>query len=137
MQRDWEIVEETREWIARAREDLELARYALTAQNPFISPALFHAQQAAEKALEAFLTWHSVLFCKTHSIEELGEQCLQVDQSMAGTIDRATPLTEYAWRFRYPGAPFSPSLEDAKYAIVLAEEVLDVVLTRLPKEVTD
>lgn len=137
MQPDQETIDETREWLSRAIEDLELARYALTAQKPFIAPALFHAQQAAEKALKAFLTWHSVPFRKTHSIEELGEQCLYIDRSRAETVDRAVPLTEYAWRFRYPGAPFTPNMEDAKHAIGVAVEVRNAVMERLPNEVKD
>lgn len=135
MQHDREAAEEVMEWIVKAREDLELAQYALTAQKPFISSSLFHAQQAAEKALKAFLTWHSIPFRKTHSIEDLGEQGLHIDESLAQTVDRAVPLTEYAWRFRYPGAPLPPTLEDAMQAIVLAKEVMDAVPVRLPHEV--
>ena len=70
----------------KAEEDLELARYALTAEKPFIAPALFHCQQAAEKALKGFLTWHGVSFRKTHSIEELGEQCVGLEPSMMQVV---------------------------------------------------
>jgi HEPN domain-containing protein len=132
-----ELIQETREWLLKAEEDLELARYALTAEKPFIAPALFHCQQAAEKALKGFLTWHGVLFRKTHSIEELGEQCVGLEPSMMQVVAKAVPLTEYAWRFRYPGAPFAPAMEEATQAITIAEEVLKTVLNLLPKEVAE
>jgi HEPN domain-containing protein len=65
----------------------------------------FHAQQAAEKSLEAFLAWHDVPFRKTHNIQELGLACAALDATLSTIVDRAVPLTEYAWKFRYPGEP--------------------------------
>ena len=45
------------------------------------------------------------------------------------------PLTEYAWKFRYPGEPELPEIEEADAALALAREVYDAVLHRLPAEV--
>ncbi|HOE12382.1 MAG TPA: HEPN domain-containing protein [bacterium] len=39
--------------------------------SPFLYPACFHAQQAAEKYLNALLTWHQIEFPKTHSSLDL------------------------------------------------------------------
>ena len=50
-------------------------------------------------------------------------------------VDRAVPLTEYAWRFRYPGEPEEPSVTEAQIALALAREVYEVILSRLPEEV--
>ncbi len=69
---------------------------------PLVEDIVFHCQQAVEKSMKAFLTWHNVPFRKTHSLEELGEQCLRIDESLKELVDRAVPLTDYAWRFRYP-----------------------------------
>ena len=52
------------------------------------------ASRSAEKALKGFLTWHGRPFRKTHSLEEIGEQCLGIDPTLKGLIDRAVPLTE-------------------------------------------
>lgn len=65
-----------------------------------LDEAVFQCQQAAEKALKGFLAWHGRSFRKTHNLEEIGEQCLAVDQSLRGVIDQAVPLSEYAWKFR-------------------------------------
>ena len=48
---------------------------------------------------------------------------------------RAETLTEYATRFRYPGARYEPSLEEARAAVALAREVMEAILIRLPREV--
>jgi len=42
------------------------------------------AQQAAEKALKALLTFHQKDFEKTHNLDELGQQCVAVARSLAG-----------------------------------------------------
>jgi predicted nucleotidyltransferase len=68
------------------------------------------------------------------SLEEIGEQCLDVDRTLRSLVDRAVPLTEYAWRFRYPGEPEEPSLEEADQALAIAREVYASVLARLPPE---
>lgn len=72
---DPELVAETRSWLLRGLRDLEAGAFGLTALTPFTEDAVFHAQQAAEKALKGFLVWHGVRFRKTHSLEELGAQC--------------------------------------------------------------
>jgi HEPN domain-containing protein len=96
---------------------------------------LFHSQQAAEKALKAFLAWHDRPFRKTHSLEEIGRQCAQLDPALDGLVDRVAPLSEYAWKFRYPGETEPPSHEDATSALDLAREVYEAILARLPAEV--
>ena len=45
-------------WLAQARKNLRGAEVDLTASAPLYGDAAFHCQQAIEKALKAFLTWH-------------------------------------------------------------------------------
>ncbi len=59
MAHDPELVAETTAWLAKAAQDLALAEHASTADPPFLAAIVFHAQQAAEKSLKAFLSWHS------------------------------------------------------------------------------
>jgi hypothetical protein len=53
-------------------------------------------------------------FRKTHSLEEIGEQSLALDPALRPIIDEAVPLTEYAWKFRYPGEMEEPSRTEAE-----------------------
>jgi hypothetical protein len=76
-----------------------------------------------------------VPFRRVHELDELGEQCVGIDSSLAELICRADALTKYAWRFRYPGAPYVPTLDEGRTAFNLAREVVDAILSRLPLEV--
>jgi hypothetical protein len=78
---------------------------------------------------------HDVGLRKTHSLEELGERCRSIDQGLRSLVDRAVPLTEYAWmKFRYPGEYDEPSLDEAAESRRLVEQVWDAVCARLPEE---
>jgi HEPN domain-containing protein len=73
---DFAHVTETRVWFNKAAEDLRTAEFEFGASPPLLEDIVFHCQQAAEKAMKGFLTWHNRAFRKTHSLEEIGEQCL-------------------------------------------------------------
>lgn len=123
----------TRRWLAKAERDLRVAARAATPP-PLRDAVAFHGQQAVEKSLKAFLTWHDRTFRKTHNLVELGHQCGEVDASLKPLLQRAARLTEYAWKFRYPGEPEEPSLEEAEEALAIARQVYEAVLARLPEE---
>lgn len=135
MPHDPELIAETFGWLVKAREDLAVAQHDLEGRPPFLAAAVFHAQQGVEKAFKGFMTWHSKLFRKTHNLEELGEQILQIDNTLRAMVDRAVPLTKYAWKYRYPGEPSEPSAEEAARVLALAHEVYTSILSRLPEEV--
>jgi len=132
MEPDPVLVSNTREWLVRAKEDLANAQHDLAATPPFVRDALFHCQQVVEKAMKALLTWHDSAFRKTHNLEELGELCTRIDGSLATAIEDVTPLTDYAARFRYPGAPWEPTLQEAQESIELARTFGHTILKRLP-----
>src|ERR1022692_4573308 len=94
MEPDPVLVSNTREWLLRAKEDLDNAQHDLMATPPFVRDALFHCQQAVEKAMKALLTWHDSAFRKTHNLEELGELCTRIDGTLAPAMEDVTPLTE-------------------------------------------
>jgi HEPN domain-containing protein len=126
---------ETREWLARAALDLRAAEFEFTAVPPLTADITFHAQQLAEKALKGFLTWHDQPFRKTHNLVEIGQQCVAIDTTLEDIARRAARLTEYAWKFRYPGEPAEPPVEEAQEVLACAREVYEAVLSRLPAEV--
>jgi len=127
------LVAETQAWLRKAALDLHAAEHDLTASPPLLADAVFHCQQAAEKTLKAFLMWHNTPFRKTHSLEEIGEQCLDIDPTLRNLLDRAVPLTEYAWKFRYPGEHEEPPWEEADEALAIAREVFGSISSRLPQ----
>ena len=118
---DPELIAETKAWFVKAASDLRAAAALAALSPPLFDESVFHCQQCVEKAIKGFLTWHSQPFRKTHNLEELGEQCLALDPALRPIIDRAVPLTEYAWRFRYPGEPSEPSSEEVAEALATAQ----------------
>jgi HEPN domain-containing protein len=131
---DPELTAETRAWFVKASNDLHAAEVLLAASPPLFDEALFHCQQAAEKALKGFLTWNRQAFRKTHNLEEIGEQCVSIDPALSEIVDRAVPLTEYAWKFRYPSTPYGPAPEEVFETLAIARGVFDAVLTRIPSD---
>jgi HEPN domain-containing protein len=128
------LVSDTRLWLVKAANDLRAAEIDLGAEPPLIEDALFHCQQAAEKALKAFLTFHNVTFRKTHNLEEIGEVCLTIDQSLKDMVDEAVPLTEYAWAFRYPGNILTADSTEVQTALKISRRLFCMILDRLPSE---
>jgi len=102
---------------------------------PLLGDATFHCQQAVEKAMKGFLAWHDRVFRKTHDLGELGGQCVQIDASLEPELRAAAPLTEYAWRYRYPGEPFAPLETEVRDALTLARAAIAALLDRLPADV--
>ena len=135
MPHDPERIAEVRSWFSKAAEDLRAATFELTAEPPLTADIVFHAQQAVEKSIKGFLSWHDRPFRKTHNLVELGEAATAVDPALESALRRAAPLTEYAWRFRYPGDLVEPPVEEAREALAIAREVFDGLLSRLPANV--
>jgi hypothetical protein len=47
-------------------------------------------------------------------------------------VDQAAPLSEHAWKFRYPGEPAQPGPEEATEALATARGIFEAVLSRMP-----
>ena len=135
MEHDPTRVADTRAWLGKSEMDLRAARNGLEAIPPLLEDVLFHCQQAVEKALKGFLTWHDNPFRKTHDLAVIGQQCVELDNSLESLSHRAADLTVYAWFFRYPGGSEQPSEEEARHALALAQEVYDAIRDRLPENV--
>jgi hypothetical protein len=60
----------------------------LAANPPLLGEVVFHCQQAAEKAMKGFLSWHDSPFGKTHDLALIG---LEVD-FVIETPKRVVPI---------------------------------------------
>lgn len=124
----WDFVQQ---WLSKAQKDLRAASVLLAADLEDYENVGFHAQQAAEKCIKAFLVRHQIEFPKTHDIAVLRELVAQVDRRTTERLAAAEVLTPYGVTFRYPGALPSVSRDEARRALRLAEQVHDVVLASL------
>jgi hypothetical protein len=84
------------------------------------------------EALKAFLTFHQRSFRKTHDLGDLSPDCLAIDSTLGLSVSQADSLTQYAWRFRYPGAPYEPDAAEAQEGLQKADAVVLEVELRLP-----
>src|SRR5438132_9214475 len=122
-----------RAWIIKARNDLTTAReIGRLAEGP-LDTAIYHCQQAAEKAVKGFLAFHDHRLERSHDIERLVELAVAYDESFNAWEDAAITLTPYATAYRYPGesSALEPSRAEFEEALKLAEELVTFVLSRL------
>ena len=68
---------------------------------------------------------------KTHDLGDLSPECLAIDDSLQPAVSQAEGLTQYAWRFRYPGEPYEPDSVEAQDGLQKAEAAVGEVERRL------
>lgn len=119
-------------WLRKAESDLTNAGMCLDAGQA-LDTACFHAQQAAEKYLKAYLTAHEIDFPFIHNLEKLVELCAQRDPSFLDLKALSQELTPYAVELRYDDE-FWPAIEIARQALDAALEIKHFVIDRLPDE---
>jgi HEPN domain-containing protein len=133
MQPDAAKLKLVQSWLERAHEDLAAAD-RLVQEPPLSGAAAFHAQQATEKVLKAYLGWRDVPGRKIHELLELLADCGEVDAGFASLVPAAKQLSPCAVEPRYPSRTPTPSPQEAEEALRLAREVMEFVTLRLPPE---
>ncbi len=117
----------TEVWLSYALEDFIMAQKALEME--IYRQTCFHAQQAVEKGLKAFLLEKDIKIRKIHNLLELSSEFeargirLPVELSELDFLNRV-------YRFRYPPdigllPQGQPTQEDAQKALRIARKVMD------------
>jgi len=119
-------------WLLKAESDLSNVRMCLT-NNQSLDTACFHAQQAAERFIKAYLTEQEIDFPLIHNLEKLIELCAGRDPSFSSIKTLGQELTPYAVALRYD-SEFWPDLETTQQAYETALTIKPFVLDRLPPE---
>lgn len=114
------------EWLQKAHHDIASAE-RLMQPSPILDTAVYHCQQAAEKALKGYLSAHDVAVQKTHDLTVLLARCADFDDGFKVLYDICDTLTPYGTAFRYPGSESQPEHEEARAALVMANDVLSFV----------
>lgn len=115
--------DDPREWLARARGNLALARKI--APDIELEDLCFNAQQAAEKALKGVLLQASADFPYSHSIGRLLMRIAEAGLSLPANVAEADELTPYAVAARYPLPPDEAvTYQDYERAVALADAVV-------------
>ncbi len=127
-------LEFTQAWMGKAEGDFAAARHLLEGGPEYVFGAVFHAQQAAEKYIKAFLVWHQIEFSKTHDIKSLVELAALADAGIVEALENTEVLTPYGVEYRYPGDYPDVTLSAAHDAVRLAEQVRSAIRMRLPAQ---
>ncbi len=118
-------------WLAKANSDLAAAAQVLEGSGPY-DTACFHAQQAIEKTLKAYLAYHGQSIPWTHDLEEIQQLCLQAQPIPDLEGFDLAQLTDYAVAMRYD-FDFWPDRPTAEDALEVSQKVWRIVLAALPE----
>jgi HEPN domain-containing protein len=125
-----------RAWLIKARNDLDTARQIASTPEGHLDTAIYHCQQAAEKAVKGFLGFHDHRLERSHDIERLVSLASRYDPSFGGWTDAAILLTPYATAYRYPGESMAlePTRAEFNDALDAAQQIFTFVLSAMPHE---
>ncbi len=127
---------EAHRWLTQARYDAEAAE--LNAREGFAAVACFLAQQAAEKALKAYLYAQGERLVTGHATHLLLRRCQRYDPSLEALWDTCRRLDQYYIPTRYPnglpgGIPHEVyTVEQAREAIAGTRKVIEQITQRIP-----
>ncbi|MBS3947209.1 MAG: HEPN domain-containing protein [Dethiobacter sp.] len=119
-------------WLAQSQSDLDDARYLF--EGGRYNTCCFFCQQAAEKAIKAYLYQQGAEHVYGHSVAELCREAARLDQAFADIKTAVSPLDVYYIPTRYPnglpgGIPSEAfAREDAERALVMAGKTITLVI---------
>jgi len=123
-------------WLRQAEHDLSIARGHQ--ERGDFSDACFMAEQAAQKALKAFLIGHGHRSVPIHSVAQLAERCAQIDPSFTVHVTAGRVLDQYYIPTRYPDVLAPPAVPFESYtqeqgttAVAAAQAIVALVAQNL------
>ncbi len=122
-----EKIEYIKNWLFRANEDIAVIDNLINAGiENYTSTICFHAQQASEKFLKAFLVNHDVDFPRTHDLDFLLLECQKINKEAFQDINLKN-LTEFGVSVRYPDDFYIPLVSEALDYQQIAKEIRGIV----------
>lgn len=122
-------MKEFEKWFKKAENDLLVITNNLASENIPVDACCFHAQQAAEKYLKAYLISKEISFPKIHDLIALNNLCININPSFVEIQEAALKLSDYAMAPRYPDALDDLTIEDAKKALQDAITIKKFILS--------
>lgn len=121
-------MKEFERWLKKAEEDLYVTQHLLTLNDAPPTICCFHAQQAVEKYLKAYLITKNILVPKTHDLELLVKLSTDINPLFNDILSKANSLSNYSVIPRYPDMLDDLTIEDAKKAYRKALEIKHFIL---------
>ena len=117
-----------RAWLAKAANDVLNIENNLASERIPWDTVCFHAQQAAEKTLKAFLILHGQPLSRTHDLVALLAACVALEPSLADLEPDCRDLTYFAVDARYPEQLFEADEQLARAMVAAMSRVRARVL---------
>jgi len=119
-------------WLQKAESDIKVAKHILEMKEPPTDAIFFHCQQAIEKYLKGFLTYHNVRVKKTHDLGMLLEMCLEIDKEFESMDkEKIASLTPFVVEIRYPDEIYTPTIDESREALEIALKIKEFVFKKL------
>jgi len=119
-------------WLEKAEHDfLNIDNNLVAIQIPW-DTVCFHAQQAAEKVLKAFLIHHGQTLTRTHDLVALLAACVGISPSLAPLEQDCRKLSYFAVSSRYPDDLFQPGEVEGREMLATARRIQAQILSFLP-----
>jgi len=113
-------------WLFRANEDILVIENLFESEPEMFSSSIcFHAQQAVEKFLKAFLVYHDIDFPRTHDLDFLLLECKKINDKTFD-IDLGS-LTDFGMSIRYPDDFYIPDKGQTYFFRDISLKVKEIV----------
>lgn len=126
-------MKEFEKWFRKAENDLLVIKNNMASDEIPVDACCFHAQQAAEKYMKAYLVSRQIYFPKIHDLQALLNLCISINSSFNQIMQPALKLSDYAIAPRYPDTFDDLTLNDAIEAYKDAVTIKDFVLNNFFK----
>ncbi len=122
----------TRQWLAKAEEDIKCAEILLSHEERLGNSIGFHCQQVVEKSLKGFLEEKDIKFPRTHDLAELIDLCAKNDSEFSKLSEELKILEPFAVDARYPeDENFIDETSEVSNLYEIAERVFKMVSEKL------
>ena len=118
-------------WLRKAENDVLNIENNLVAKEIPWDTICFHAQQAAEKLLKAFLIAKGQEVQRTHDLVAILSECVMIDSSLSQLEEDCRKLTYFAVSGRYPDDVFEPDEQDGRNMVEALNRLRSVILPLL------
>jgi HEPN domain-containing protein len=112
------------DWLRHAKSDLAVCHHVKNDADVLPNQVVFHAQQAAEKALKGVMIHEGIAFPLTHDLKELVKRWTSSGSAWPVELTAIKDLNPYAVETRYPGYIHQISSAEVRAAIETAGKVV-------------
>ena len=120
-----------KDWITLADEDLAALDILAPVKEAPQAVVCFHAQQAVEKLLKAFLVFHRQAPTEAHNVAALIAEAGRIDPALRLLARECEPLSNYFAMYRSPDGSARPDCGEAREAVAAAHKMKAEISSRL------